>query len=323
MPNAKRLNPRGIFVCVAYIAPHYLKGEWEEQLDFLANCYSSIVNVFQCNYLGGAGWDGAGKGGISAFFSSSLLVSLTYFPFSFDTYLHTHSNERRNSTHHTVAAASSSPHRSTISAATSRRITHRNNNMMNPEDDDGIWQDNEESTSRYNIFLGKSDSRTHSSSRRYKSSRDNASSMLSSSSSVAAPAPLLNGPIPGSIDDPATVSSRSNNEQVYYNNVDNDKNAVEEDDEEENAILSRFIHLLRTQHKPPLECVEMDGDGNCLFRAISLQVYGDATMHLEVRRQCLDFMEREEDHFRSFVADEEFDDYIARKRLDGVHGVSR
>ena len=194
---------------------------------------------------------------------------------------------------------------------------------MNPEDDDDIWQDNEESTSRYNIFLGKSDSHTHSSSRRYKSSRDNASSMLSSSSSVAAPAPLLNGPIPGSIDDPATVSSKSNNEQVYYNNVDNDKNAVEEDDEEENAILSRFIHLLRTQHKPPLECVEMDGDGNCLFRAISLQVYGDATMHLEVRRQCLDFMEREEDHFRSFVADEEFDEYIARKRLDGVHGVSR
>ena len=145
--------------------------------------------------------------------------------------------------------------------------------------------------------------------------------MLSSSSSVAAPAPLLNGPIPGSMYDPATVSSKSNNEQVYYN-VDNDKNAAEEI-EEANAILSRFIHLLRTQHKPPLECVEMDGDGNCLFRAISLQVYGDATMHLEVRRQCLDFMEREADHFRSFVAGEEFDEYIARKRVDGVHGVSR
>ncbi|KAL7533917.1 hypothetical protein ACHAXR_005523 [Thalassiosira sp. AJA248-18] len=66
--------------------------------------------------------------------------------------------------------------------------------------------------------------------------------------------------------------------------------------------------------------VEMDGDGNCLFRAISLQVYGDPSMHLEVRRHCLDFMEREADHFRNFVADEEFDEYIARKKIEGVHG---
>lgn len=42
--------------------------------------------------------------------------------------------------------------------------------------------------------------------------------------------------------------------------------------------------------KQGLEIREQDGDGNCLFRAVSLQVYGDPSMHSEVRKQCMDFM---------------------------------
>jgi len=49
----------------------------------------------------------------------------------------------------------------------------------------------------------------------------------------------------------------------------------------------RFALALKKQG---LEIVEQEGDGNCLFRAISLQVYGDASMHGEVRNRCLDFM---------------------------------
>ena len=116
--------------------------------------------------------------------------------------------------------------------------------------------------------------------------------------------PLLDGPIPGSREDPATMSKTNQGQD------DNDENCT---------ILTQFTHLLRN-HKPPLDMIEMEGDGNCLFRAISLQVYGDATMHMEVRRHCLDFMEREANHFRDFVADEEFGEYIARKRMEGVHG---
>lgn len=44
--------------------------------------------------------------------------------------------------------------------------------------------------------------------------------------------------------------------------------------------------------KSGLEIREQDGDGNCLFRAISLQVYGDPSMHTDVRKKCLDFMVR-------------------------------
>uniref|UniRef100_A0A7S2K5T8 ubiquitinyl hydrolase 1 n=1 Tax=Leptocylindrus danicus TaxID=163516 RepID=A0A7S2K5T8_9STRA len=69
-----------------------------------------------------------------------------------------------------------------------------------------------------------------------------------------------------------------------------------------------------------LELQLVEGDGNCLFRAVSLQVYGDTNMHNEVRRRCMDFMQGESEHFAKFIPDENFEHYIHRKRRDGVHG---
>lgn len=69
-----------------------------------------------------------------------------------------------------------------------------------------------------------------------------------------------------------------------------------------------------------LEIREQEGDGNCLFRAISLQVYGDPSMHGDVRKQCMDHMERDQEHFSQFVTGQPFLQYIARTRRDGVHG---
>jgi hypothetical protein len=85
-----------------------------------------------------------------------------------------------------------------------------------------------------------------------------------------------------------------------------------------NLAIDNFAVLLK---KRGLEIVPQEGDGNCLFRAVSLQVYGDATMHADVRKQCMDFMERDEAHFSHFVTGESsFQSYIQRKRQDGVHG---
>ena len=50
----------------------------------------------------------------------------------------------------------------------------------------------------------------------------------------------------------------------------------------------RFRAILKKERG--LEIREQDGDGNCLFRAISLQVYGDPSMHGDVRKQCMDHM---------------------------------
>ena len=106
--------------------------------------------------------------------------------------------------------------------------------------------------------------------------------------------------------------------------------AVEENDDQ-TAATSSFAETLKQERG--LEIVEQEGDGNCLFRAVGLQVYGDAEQHREVRERCLDFMERDPEHFAPFVvADNDDDDnkdsnnkdafaaYCARKRHDGVHG---
>mmetsp|Transcript_21107 Transcript_21107/g.26089 ORF Transcript_21107/g.26089 Transcript_21107/m.26089 type:complete len:661 (-) Transcript_21107:170-2152(-) len=85
----------------------------------------------------------------------------------------------------------------------------------------------------------------------------------------------------------------------------------------ENAGVSDFMEKLK---KKGLEMIEMEGDGNCLFRAVSYQVYGDDKMHTEIRKRCLDFMAKDEAHFSQFVTGESFRDYIRRKRFDGVHG---
>eukprot|EP00961_Rhodomonas_salina_P243724 3293347-Rhodomonas_salina.5 len=51
---------------------------------------------------------------------------------------------------------------------------------------------------------------------------------------------------------------------------------------------------------------KMGEDGNCMFRAVSDQIYGDPEMHDEVRAMCVDYLRAERDHFSQFVT-EDFD----------------
>lgn len=112
-----------------------------------------------------------------------------------------------------------------------------------------------------------------------------------------------------------------------------DKESSANDNSDEGGILEQFTDALK---KHGLEIVPQDGDGNCLFRAVSLQVYGSSDNHGEVRERCMDFMARNEEHYSDFVAvgnsetdadaipvaraASAFQDYVARKRINGVHG---
>eukprot|EP00954_Amorphochlora_amoebiformis_P022525 1353989-Amorphochlora_amoeboformis.AAC.1 len=64
---------------------------------------------------------------------------------------------------------------------------------------------------------------------------------------------------------------------------------------------------------------DMAGDGNCLFRSISYQVYGDAKHHGIVREKCMDYVEIESQFFRNYV-DGDIKTYITRMRRDGEWG---
>ncbi|XP_050222590.1 OVARIAN TUMOR DOMAIN-containing deubiquitinating enzyme 6 [Mercurialis annua] len=68
-----------------------------------------------------------------------------------------------------------------------------------------------------------------------------------------------------------------------------------------------------------LEVKRMLEDGNCLFRAVADQVYGDSEAYELTRQMCLDYMERERDHFSQFIT-EGFTSYCKRKRRDKVYG---
>ncbi|KAK8939775.1 hypothetical protein KSP40_PGU017996 [Platanthera guangdongensis] len=68
-----------------------------------------------------------------------------------------------------------------------------------------------------------------------------------------------------------------------------------------------------------LEVKKMLEDGNCLFRAVADQVYGDPEAFDLARQMCIDYMERERDHFSQFIT-EGFTSYCKRKRRDKVYG---
>ncbi|XP_031285460.1 OVARIAN TUMOR DOMAIN-containing deubiquitinating enzyme 6 isoform X2 [Pistacia vera] len=67
------------------------------------------------------------------------------------------------------------------------------------------------------------------------------------------------------------------------------------------------------------EVKRMLEDGNCLFRAVADQVYGDSESYDLARQMCIDYMERERDHFSQFIT-EGFTSYCKRKRRDKVYG---
>ncbi|XP_041763218.1 OTU domain-containing protein 5-B isoform X1 [Anopheles merus] len=64
---------------------------------------------------------------------------------------------------------------------------------------------------------------------------------------------------------------------------------------------------------------EMEEDGACLFRAISLQIYGDQEMHEAIRQQTMDYIYQNREYFAQFVT-EDIADYVERKRANHVHG---
>lgn len=53
------------------------------------------------------------------------------------------------------------------------------------------------------------------------------------------------------------------------------------------------------------------GDGNCLFRSLAHQLYGDDSRHLELRREAVRYMKEHRSDFEPFLGEEEsFEEYV-------------
>ncbi|KAJ8531750.1 hypothetical protein ON010_g14212 [Phytophthora cinnamomi] len=85
----------------------------------------------------------------------------------------------------------------------------------------------------------------------------------------------------------------------------------------------RFTHYRDSlQTTLGLRIYDIEGDGNCLFRSVSHQIYGDDSHHAIVRAACMDYMESEKEYFEPYVVGDmaAFMRYLRYKRRDGVWG---
>lgn len=85
---------------------------------------------------------------------------------------------------------------------------------------------------------------------------------------------------------------------------------------------TQFIHYQAGLLRQNLQLVTVSGDGNCLFRAVSHQIYGDEEFHGLVRQKCMDYMESEAEFFSQFIVGgkETFHLYLQAKRMNGCWG---
>lgn len=84
----------------------------------------------------------------------------------------------------------------------------------------------------------------------------------------------------------------------------------------------RYGHYVRALQMHRLEVAPVNGDGNCLFRSVAHQVYGDEELHSLVRSSCMSYMEAEAEFFSEFVEGglEAFPQYLSAKRRLGCWG---
>jgi len=71
-----------------------------------------------------------------------------------------------------------------------------------------------------------------------------------------------------------------------------------------------------------LRIKHVGGDGNCLFRAVSHQIYGTEDHHKYIRDKCMDYISLNKNFFKQFIigGDQTIDQYIEEKRRVGVWG---
>ncbi len=94
------------------------------------------------------------------------------------------------------------------------------------------------------------------------------------------------------------------------NSDENLTNEQEEEFETWKRKEESFEKLLNTIN---LQIHEVDGDGNCLFRAVAHSLYGDEEYHDLVREKTMDYIVKNRDFYESYVSID-FDCYVEFKR---------
>ncbi|KAK9153613.1 hypothetical protein Sjap_001093 [Stephania japonica] len=151
------------------------------------------------------------------------------------------------------------------------------------------------------------------------SSRRNASSCLNTMRGGSSRRSVVARPVVSARTSPSgsrPSSPRSYGEAEGYNSADEQGPCFGPSFDDLEREQQFELDIRRTKG---FEVKRMLEDGNCLFRAVADQVYGDSEAYDLARQMCIDYMERERDHFSQFVT-EGFTSYCKRKRRDKVYG---
>ncbi|GAA6041918.1 hypothetical protein JCM8097_000220 [Rhodosporidiobolus ruineniae] len=93
-----------------------------------------------------------------------------------------------------------------------------------------------------------------------------------------------------------------------------------EDPEQEERVLTAQLR------QNGLYAANILGDGNCLFRALSDQLYGSPNMHLAIRHEVCDYLSANPDKYRFFVDEDTvkggFDGHVREMRQPGTYGTN-
>jgi hypothetical protein len=76
-----------------------------------------------------------------------------------------------------------------------------------------------------------------------------------------------------------------------------------------------FIQTLQTKG---FHIIEIEGDGNCLFRAISHQLYLNEEYHEQLRHLCCEHLKKHQNRFEKFIVDIKFSEYIMEMSKHGT-----
>lgn len=85
--------------------------------------------------------------------------------------------------------------------------------------------------------------------------------------------------------------------------------------EEKSPKNLAFAHDLQAQG---LYVSHVRGDGNCLFRAVAHQIWGDEERHAQLRGLCVDYMRANNIGKTMFARDELFQKHLADISADGA-----
>jgi len=81
--------------------------------------------------------------------------------------------------------------------------------------------------------------------------------------------------------------------------------------QEEKDIKEEMESFLKEVQELNWRLVEVDADGNCLYRCFGTEIYGDTGQHIKVRAECCKYMRENVDFFSNFIPD--FDQRMKEK----------